>query len=633
VTDTADTLWLPAECDAWRPPRQQSVSEWADENRVLSRLVSAEPGPWRTDRTPYLREIQDAFRDRTVEQVTLRKSTQVGGTEAFHNVIGWTVSENPVPIVLVLPRDADVDQQVSRRLKPMFEESPRLSEEITGWSGDWKVAELAFRRCVLYGRASNSAAALASVAGGLLVGDECDKWPRYTGKEASPWDLAKERTRTFPSRKIGLVSTPTVPEGLISVEFEAGDRRRYWVPCPHCDEYQVLEWGQVRWDLEQEGDPRRLKANAAAWYECPHCGERIDDVHKRRMLAAGVWVPEAGRLEVTDLGVPVVVVPDDVLTDHRSYHLWSGYSPWLTWAEIVATWLLSRDTDAGRQNFTNSWLGEPWREVVAEPTPEGVGRRVRGYERDTLPDAAEPVAITMGVDVQKTELPYAIRAWGADGDSWLLRYGLARSWDVLEGFLDTEWHEGHRIDLACIDSRYRTDEVYEFARERLEQVRAIKGVAGDAVQLFHTTKVDRHPLSGAPLRSSLIVWNVRVDSFRDRLAKALNDDGDGGWQVHASVSTAYLRQLQSQEKVAERAAGGRKARQRWRTKAGHRHDHAWDCEVYNLVGATMLGVDRVKSTAARAEQARSKLEAIRERKRQTRRSGGGFLDDLRGSRP
>jgi len=44
---------------ALRPEPKLRVSEWADEKRVLASVASGEPGPWRTARTPYLREIMD----------------------------------------------------------------------------------------------------------------------------------------------------------------------------------------------------------------------------------------------------------------------------------------------------------------------------------------------------------------------------------------------------------------------------------------------------------------------------------------------------------------------------------------------------------------------------------------------
>jgi hypothetical protein len=44
-----------------RPDPLLSVSEWADRHRRLSGRAAAEPGPWRTSRTPYLKEITAAI--------------------------------------------------------------------------------------------------------------------------------------------------------------------------------------------------------------------------------------------------------------------------------------------------------------------------------------------------------------------------------------------------------------------------------------------------------------------------------------------------------------------------------------------------------------------------------------------
>ena len=42
-----------------RPDPDLTVSEWADRHRMLSGRASAEPGRYRTVRTPYMREIMD----------------------------------------------------------------------------------------------------------------------------------------------------------------------------------------------------------------------------------------------------------------------------------------------------------------------------------------------------------------------------------------------------------------------------------------------------------------------------------------------------------------------------------------------------------------------------------------------
>ncbi len=43
-----------------RPDPQLKVSEWANEYRVLAPTAASEPGKWRTERTPYLKEIMDS---------------------------------------------------------------------------------------------------------------------------------------------------------------------------------------------------------------------------------------------------------------------------------------------------------------------------------------------------------------------------------------------------------------------------------------------------------------------------------------------------------------------------------------------------------------------------------------------
>ncbi|RCL03057.1 MAG: large subunit GpA [Candidatus Tokpelaia sp. JSC189] len=42
-----------------QPDPPYTVSQWANKNCYLSSVASAEPGLWRTARTPYLREIMD----------------------------------------------------------------------------------------------------------------------------------------------------------------------------------------------------------------------------------------------------------------------------------------------------------------------------------------------------------------------------------------------------------------------------------------------------------------------------------------------------------------------------------------------------------------------------------------------
>ena len=89
--------------EALAPPRQLTVSEWAEEYRILP-PASAEPGPWRNSRVPYMREVMDVLSPSHPAQfVTVMKGSQTAGTEAGNNWIGFVIGCAPSAMMLVLP--------------------------------------------------------------------------------------------------------------------------------------------------------------------------------------------------------------------------------------------------------------------------------------------------------------------------------------------------------------------------------------------------------------------------------------------------------------------------------------------------------------------------------------------------
>lgn len=90
---TAKALWDYASEKGLRPLPKTSVSTWADNYRVLSSGVSAEPGRWKTSRAPYQKEIMDAFTQPGVSRVVVMSSSQIGKALALDTPIptpdGW----------------------------------------------------------------------------------------------------------------------------------------------------------------------------------------------------------------------------------------------------------------------------------------------------------------------------------------------------------------------------------------------------------------------------------------------------------------------------------------------------------------------------------------------------------------
>jgi phage terminase large subunit GpA-like protein len=74
------------------PDPDLTVSQWADRHRMLSGRASAEPGRYRTARTPYMREIMDRLSPGdAMQRIVFMKAAQVGATEAGNNWIGFAV--------------------------------------------------------------------------------------------------------------------------------------------------------------------------------------------------------------------------------------------------------------------------------------------------------------------------------------------------------------------------------------------------------------------------------------------------------------------------------------------------------------------------------------------------------------
>jgi Bacteriophage tail assembly protein len=300
VFDGAEEL-LACWRDGLTPDPLLAVSEWADRHRFLSPRASAEPGRYRTGRTPYMRAIMDALSpSHPARRVAFMKAAQVGATEAGNNWIGYVIHHVPGPMLAVQPT-VELAKRFSRqRIDPLIAESPVLRERVKparSRDAGNTVLSKEFPAGLLVITGANSAVGLRSMPARYLFFDEVDAYPPSADEEGDPVALAEARTRTFSWRsKVFLASTPTI-HGVsrIEQEYEATDQRRFFVPCPHCGEMQRLKFERLRWD---KGRPETTH------YICASCNGRIEEHHKTAMLAAGEWRPTAEARDPGTIRVP-----------------------------------------------------------------------------------------------------------------------------------------------------------------------------------------------------------------------------------------------------------------------------------------------------------------------------------------
>ena len=249
-----------------KPPERLKVSEWADKYRILSELDSASPGHWRTSKTPYLKSVMDAFNDLSVKDITFCAGTQLGKTAAEQNMIGYAIQQDPGPMMIIYPTEKLAKFTSEKRLQPMFELSAPLAERFDKLNS--KDLELNFGNMYIALVGANSPSDLSSRPVRYIFFDEIDKFPAWSGTEASPIELAEERTKTFYNHKKVKVSTPTLKTGYIWQGWLNADiQYKYYVPCPECGEMQVLEFKNIKFPHDADAS----EAKAQAYYECPHC--------------------------------------------------------------------------------------------------------------------------------------------------------------------------------------------------------------------------------------------------------------------------------------------------------------------------------------------------------------------------
>ena len=593
----ADKIYNKAFDRGLRPDPLLKVSEWADQHRRLSGKGASEPGPWRTSRTPYLREIMDCLSPSSpYERVVFMKGAQIGATECGNNWIGYVIHHAPGPMLAVLPTVEMAKRNSRQRIDPLIEESEVLSSLVKPArardSGN-TVLTKSFQGGLLAMTGANSAVGLRSMPVRYLFLDEVDGYPGDIDGEGDPVALAEARTRTFARRKVFIVSTPTV-KGVsrIEREFEASDQRRFFVPCPHCGHFQWLEFERLRWEKGQPG---------TAHYLCQDCDGAIHEHHKTRMLEQGEWRSTAKSEKGNE--------------KTAGFHISSLYSPigWRSWAEIATAWEMAQGNDAAVKSVKNTDLGETWVETGEAPDWQ------RLYDqRETGPAgivSSKGLFLTAGVDVQKDRLEVDVWAWGRGLESWLVDHividgGPQRpeAWLELNGLLDQTWaHEGGahlRIARMAIDTGYESPAVYAWARKAgFGQVAPIKGVEGfnRSSPVSGPTLVDATD-GGKKLRRGARLWTVAVSTFKSetyrflRAERPTDEDRAEGVDylpgtVHLPnwVDAEWLKQLVAEQLITVKNKRGF-TRLEWQ-KLRERNE-ALDCRVYARAAAWIVGIDR-----------------------------------------
>ena len=337
---------------AMLPPRDILVSQWADENRVLTGGAAAERGQWRTRH--YQREPMDVLSPgHPCRQVVLLSAAQMMKTEVLLNFLGFIADVDPGPVLVVEPRTEDAKALSKDRVAPMFKSTPALRGKIAPVKSRdsnnttlHKVFVNGAGHITFTGAISPSGLAMRPIRYALL--DEVDRYPASAGTEGDPVSLAIQRTAEFQhNKKIVMASTPTV-KGVSRIEmaWKESDQRDYFVPCPKCGHYQVLVLGDgtgpgLVWPEDLPDD---------AMYRCAGCRELIPPHQK-------AWMVERGEYRAQN--------PSSQIPGFRISQLISLKRPW---GSIATEFVAAKKSPETLKAFMNTVLAELWEENHEVPT-------------------------------------------------------------------------------------------------------------------------------------------------------------------------------------------------------------------------------------------------------------------------
>jgi len=453
LADAADIV-AAAWADAASLTARLEVSEWADENRKIAQGAGAEPGTWRTDRHPPLREIMDCLSDHSpVNVVDFMKSGQIGATEIGINWTCYVIDRGLDSMIVAQPvKDLARSWAVSK-FDPGVLDMPDLLAKLHNDN----TLEKRFPGGTLWVVWANSSKQLRQRTARYIFADEVDEYPRNLNNQGPAEQQLAARAMSYGDRaKIYRACTPTVAGGsAIESGFTEGDQRHYHVHCPHCSGEQVLEIER----LQPDGT-----------FACAVSGCGIEEHHKTAMFKERAH------------GGTAFWHPHNPLTDvsRRSYHLWAAYAPeglGPTWKKIADDFAEAKRDPTKLAGFYNLMLGLPFQgERDARDAEEVAKLAEPGVHRGSVP--RNGLVLTAGVDFGHDRAEVQVIATGRGQRRWVVDYAVIdldptvlETYTALDAYLLGTWKTAAGIDMpitaVAVDGGNWTETVAQYVKQHV----------------------------------------------------------------------------------------------------------------------------------------------------------------------
>lgn len=562
------------------------LAEWQEKYRVLPQ-DAAEAGRMSMDRTPYLREIAEKLdsREEDCQVVCVKKGAQVGASELAVSFVGKLIHSEPCSIMLFGETAEKARRLMKSRVMVMLG-----TEAFKGIIGKPTQSEVQYPGGLLSTWGANSPASFSSTSAAVVILDELSRYPRNVGGEGTPFSLSKARISTFGDRgKLFIPSTPLDndnSEGSLESIYQSGDCREFYIPCPHCGEFDYMR--SDRFDMD------------TASVVCVECGELGSEEDYKRGLLKGEWRPTKERNSYN-------------VVSYRISGLTAPYG-WNSWKAIAQDLQDVENGKATKQAVMNLRFGEGYEEEGIEvPTPNILRERHETDRvRGTVPK--DCVFLTMAVDLQQDYMVWCVEGWAANMFSRHITHGIIRhdfsspeGKKALAGLIENKW-DGRGLSVVAIDSGDGrvTSEVYNFASGypqpivyqsgmwKISEMPVVVAVKGSS-KLSPTKVIERStPVSRLKGRKQEIrVWSIGTSLVKKEIYNALSFKEGVNRRYRrdypADLHDYWYEELVSEKPIIVRDTKGNKSVKF--VKASGARNEALDMSVYNRAAAQIYGSD------------------------------------------
>lgn len=434
-------------CGALRPSERLTVSQAAEKYRYLNNPGSY-VGPWDNTIAPYLVEPMDTLTSLDFTGEVFVGPARTGKSDMFFNWLGHTVVCDPADMMFIAMTQNTARDWSMGDLRKVFRHSPEIGKAVTPGRQNMNVHDVRFLNGMRMLVKWPTITELSGKTMPRLWLADYDRMPPDVDKEGSPFFLAQKRSETF--GRFGMTVAESSPgysiedpkwkanspheapptPGILTL-YNRGDRRRWYWPCPSCDEYFEPDFSLLKWPDTKD----HMEAAEACYLVCPHCGHYMhhdSSSHgpgKNELNQSGKWAREGERILPNGK-----IVGQGRRSDIASFWLKGPAAAFSTWKKLVFNYrqaLEDFENTGSEENLkttVNVDQGMPYmpRALALDRLPEDLKARARDLGEREVPEGVRTLLAC--VDVQANRFVVQIHGFGEGGDIWVIdRFTISKS--------------------------------------------------------------------------------------------------------------------------------------------------------------------------------------------------------------